>query len=346
MILTLSVSVAFAAEGTELTQSSQDASAAQTLNAATDAGTTAEASTQTDTDTQADTTPTGVIKKGSYYYYVNPKNGVLRKKKGFVTWNNNKYYIKKGGKIVTGKTFKVGKKQYRAHKDGRIATGVYKWGKKYSYSDPKTGRWLKKTKFVKWNGNKYRNQKNGTIIVKKPFVVKNVPYEADAKGVVRKLPVDNPTNSKVLKVAQKQVGKMTGVTYWKWYFKSRFIDTDRTPWCATFVAWCYNKAGYYDKIAGVKKFGNLGYVPSYSRYASKHNKWVKTASAKPGDIIIFGHNRHVGLVEKVHNGYVFTVEGNSGPTAAIGSRKPGAVTRKVYSLKDKDIKGVMRVVKN
>ena len=45
-----------------------------------------------------------IIKKGKYYYY-KYSNGKIRKKAGFVTVNGKKYYVKKGGKIRTSKTF-------------------------------------------------------------------------------------------------------------------------------------------------------------------------------------------------------------------------------------------------
>lgn len=57
----------------------------------------------------------GVLRKGKYYFYRDSK-GKIRKKAGFVTWNGNKYYVRKGGRIQTGKTFKVGKFTYRANK--------------------------------------------------------------------------------------------------------------------------------------------------------------------------------------------------------------------------------------
>ena len=125
-----------------------------------------------------------------------------------------------------------------------------------------------------------------------------------------------------------------------------FLDTDRTPWCGAFVAWVYNKAGMYNKISVAKRYGPLGYVPVYSRFADRNNKWIKREKARAGDIIVFGRNRHVGLVEGVYGRYIVTIEGNAGPTAVFGCGKPGAVVRKIYKLNDKDIKGVIRVFKH
>jgi hypothetical protein len=131
-----------------------------------------------------------------------------------------------------------------------------------------------------------------------------------------------------------------------WYYKTRFRDTDRTPWCGAFVAWVYNKAGLYKKISVAKRYGPLGYVPSYSRFADKYKKWINKKNARPGDIIVFGRNMQVGLVEGVYGNYIVTIEGNAGPTAAIGCGKPGAVVRKIYKLNSGKIKGVICVLKH
>lgn len=281
-----------------------------------------------------------IIKKGKYYYY-KYSNGNIRKKAGFVTVDGKKYYIRKGGKIRTSKTFKVKKKYYRANKDGVIKTGVYKW-KGYLYYSSASGVLRKKEGFVTWNGNRYFVKKGGKIVTNAGFAVKNIPYAADKAGVIKVLPVPGGDGSPVIDVAKAQVGIMTGKTYWVWYYKTKFKNTDRTPWCGAFVAWCYNAAGMYDKVTVAKKFGPLGYVPSYSRYADKNGKWVKKSEAKGGDIIIFGRNMHVGLVEGVVGDYIITIEGNAGPTAAIGSGKPGAVVRNAYRIDYKKIKGIIR----
>ena len=281
-----------------------------------------------------------IIKKGKYYYYKNA-NGKIRKKAGFVTDLGKKYYVRKGGKIRTSKAFKVKKKYYHANKYGVILTGVHKWKGKLYYSNS-AGQLKKTAGFVTWNGNRYYVQKGGVIIVNDAFAVKNVPYDADAAGHVTTLQIPDGDGSPVIDVAKQQVGIMTGKTYWVWYYKTKFKDTDRTPWCGAFVAWCYNEAGMYDKISVAKKYGPLGYVPTYSSYANKYKKWVDRETAQGGDIIVFGKNMHVGLVEGSYGNYIFTIEGNAGPTAAWGCGKPGAVVRKVYRKNSGKIKGVIR----
>ena len=282
----------------------------------------------------------GIHKWGNAYYYSDIKTGQVKLSSGFIKYNGRLYYAQKGGTIATGKTFTVGKKQYRAYANGKICVGAYRWGRKCYFSDPKTGEWIKKEQFIWWKGNRYYIQPDFTLAANKAFIIKHrLPFYADNYCRVTKISTDNPTGNKALAVAQKQVGTMTGRVYWRWFYGTRFIDTDRTPWCGAFVGWCYKKAGMFYKISAA---GNIGYVPRYTSFANRRGKWINPAKAKGGDIIVFGRDRHVGIVESVHRGNIITIEGNSGPTAAYGSRKPGAVTRKAYKLSDPDIKGVIR----
>lgn len=109
---------------------------------------------------------------------------------------------------------------------------------------------------------------------------------------------------------------MGGQPYWSWYgFNSR------VEWCACFVSWCANECGYID--AGVvPKFAGCG---TGVQWFKDRGQWSdNTIEPSPGMIIFFdwdnkgssgpqdGLSDHVGIVEKVENGVVYTVEGNSG----------------------------------
>ena len=92
-------------------------------------------------------------------------------------------------------------------------------------------------------------------------------------------------------------------------------------WCACFVSWCANECGYID--AGViPKFAGCVWGVEWFR---DRGLWQDNSyEPRPGDIIFFdwdnkgssgpqdGESDHVGIVEKVENGTVYTVEGNSG----------------------------------
>lgn len=112
----------------------------------------------------------------------------------------------------------------------------------------------------------------------------------------------------IVQIALSQVGNVGGQPYWSWYgFNAR------VEWCATFVSWVANQVGYID--AGViPKFAG---VQTGIDWFKLMGQWKdKGFTPKPGDIIFFdwendGKPNHVGIVEKVENGKVYTVEGNS-----------------------------------
>ncbi len=96
--------------------------------------------------------------------------------------------------------------------------------------------------------------------------------------------------------------------------------SSRMEWCACFVSWCANECGYIES----------GIIPNFSGCVTGSNwfidrgQWMDgSGTPNPGDIIFFdwddpdtngqdGSADHVGIVEKVEGGYVYTIEGNSG----------------------------------
>jgi hypothetical protein len=123
-------------------------------------------------------------------------------------------------------------------------------------------------------------------------------------------------DGEIVTVALSQIGNVGGELYWSWYgFNSR------VEWCACFVSWCANECGYID--AGViPKFAGCVWGVEWFR---NRGLWQDNSyEPRPGDIIFFdwdnkgssgpqdGESDHVGIVEKVENGTVYTVEGNSG----------------------------------
>ena len=120
-------------------------------------------------------------------------------------------------------------------------------------------------------------------------------------------------DGEIVTVALSQLGNVGGQPYWSWYgFGSR------VEWCACFVSWCANECGYID--AGViPKFAGCG---TGVQWFKDRGLWQdRNYEPRPGDIIFFDWNDeygqdgsadHVGIVEKVEGGVVYTVEGNSG----------------------------------
>ncbi len=111
---------------------------------------------------------------------------------------------------------------------------------------------------------------------------------------------------KIVNIALAQVGSIDGEPYWRWYGFN-----ERHKWCAIFVSWVFHEAGYGERLP---KFARVGTGIDYFKAIGK---W-KDASYIPssGDVIFFdweqdGKRNHVGIVVKVENNKIYTVEGNS-----------------------------------
>ena len=123
-------------------------------------------------------------------------------------------------------------------------------------------------------------------------------------------------DDQIVQVALTQVGNVGGEPYWSWYgFGSR------VEWCACFVSWCADQCGYIDTGVIPKFAGCVNGV----QWFRDRGQWADNAiEPAPGMIIFFdwdnkgssgpqdGQADHVGIVQKVENGIVYTVEGNSG----------------------------------
>lgn len=116
----------------------------------------------------------------------------------------------------------------------------------------------------------------------------------------------------IVTVALSQVGNVGGEPYWSWYgFGSR------VEWCACFVSWCANECGYIDS----------GIIPKYAGcsvgmdWFKSRGQWADGDDEPVAGMIIFfdwdgddgqdGNPDHTGIVEKVENGIVYTIEGNT-----------------------------------
>ena len=128
----------------------------------------------------------------------------------------------------------------------------------------------------------------------------------------------------IVSVALSQVGNVGGEPYWSWYGFDSHVE-----WCACFVSWCANECGYID----------TGVIPKYAgcvngvQWFKDRGQWLdNSAEPAPGMIIFFdwddengqdGLSDHTGIVEKVENGRVYTIEGNSGDSVRQNSYPVG-----------------------
>ena len=113
----------------------------------------------------------------------------------------------------------------------------------------------------------------------------------------------------IVDVALTQVGNVGGEPYWSWYGFTNHVE-----WCACFVSWCADQCGYLDSGAYPKFSGCVFGM----QWFQQRSLWLDgSAEPVPGMLIFFdwatqdGVPDHVGIVEKVENGIVYTVEGNS-----------------------------------
>lgn len=130
-------------------------------------------------------------------------------------------------------------------------------------------------------------------------------YSSIWSSVIFGTPLGSPN---MVQIALSQVGNVGGEPYWAWYG-----FTERVEWCAIFVSWVASETGYLES----------GVIPKFSVVSNGVN-WFKAVGQwqdnkyvpREGDIIFFdwendGGINHVGIVEKVENNEVYTIEGNS-----------------------------------
>jgi hypothetical protein len=166
--------------------------------------------------------------------------------------------------------------------------------------------------------------------------------------------------TKVLEIAKAEVGYLEKRSNSKLYSKTDNAgsanynkyarDMDNTPnffngpkngydWCAIFVCWCFVQA------FGAERAMKLLFLPERSAGASctylasrfKAQGRLFAADPKPGDLILYTRDGgskfyHVGIVTKVTDTKIYTIEGNtSGGSAVIANG--GGVFEKEYNKK-------------
>lgn len=128
------------------------------------------------------------------------------------------------------------------------------------------------------------------------------------------------SDNDLVNIALSQVGTESGEEYCKWYGFDHEVG-----WCAIFVSWCGTEAGLVKKGLMPK----FAWVPTGVYWFQSRGQWhPNDYTPKPGDIVFFdwydydldedgeeigqdGQADHVGIVEKVEGGRVYTVEGNT-----------------------------------
>ncbi|MBC7645020.1 MAG: DUF2272 domain-containing protein [Thermoleophilia bacterium] len=98
------------------------------------------------------------------------------------------------------------------------------------------------------------------------------------------------------------------------------------PWCADFTSWVMKQAG----VPIGKDGKGDDYTPTIQTQAKADGRWKPNSfTPKPGDMLEFdwegdGKVDHIGIVEKVEGGKIFTIEGNSSDQVRRNSYAAGS----------------------
>ena len=164
---------------------------------------------------------------------------------------------------------------------------------------------------------------------------------------------------KVIKIAKEEVGylekksnkdldsktanagRANYTKYGKW------IGMNGDYWCASFVSWCFCTAYGYD-------IGKKLLCGAYSaacevirkNFINKKQYHTFLTGAKPGDVIFFKGSRHsganhIGIIYKVADGKVYTIEGNTSGASGVVDNG-GGVAKKSYKTSDIHVLGYGR----
>lgn len=98
------------------------------------------------------------------------------------------------------------------------------------------------------------------------------------------------------------------------------INCATTPWCASWAMTMLKNHGVLD----TSSCSNVNYCPTIKSWSQGQGTWRGQGSGytpQPGDAILFdwdgnGTAQHIGIVQKVENGKVYTIEGNSSDSVA------------------------------
>lgn len=160
---------------------------------------------------------------------------------------------------------------------------------------------------------------------------------------------------KLLEVAQGEIGYLekknesyldslsrnAGDQNFTKYARDLFPSLQGQPWCDMFVDWCFMKAFGAEKAKEL--LGELNaYTPGSAAAFQRRKQFF--ATPQRGDQIFFqGSTRinHTGLVYKVTNGRVYTIEGNTSTGAEV-IPNGGGVYCKSYDLSNPRIAGYGR----
>lgn len=151
------------------------------------------------------------------------------------------------------------------------------------------------------------------------------------------LPDEKTIRFEFLKTLASQDGSRgrvnnTGDYYAVWYKGVKKLNGDgwdgSTPWCACYVSWALvNTSGVNDPPIEAN-------VETLRNAIAGANKLQSTTKPTPGDLVFFNFDEdaqsdHVGVVLLIHEGYFYTIEGNTAGKVAVRKYSANYDTREV-----------------
>ncbi len=103
------------------------------------------------------------------------------------------------------------------------------------------------------------------------------------------------------------------------------LPPNAKAWCGIFALWCYRQAGLTDK----KWVDRLGFAEGYLPHVF--------GIPEPGDLAYYERGQHYAIVERVADGYVYTIDGNAKTAPLEGvetRRRPITEAKGYYSIRN------------
>lgn len=127
---------------------------------------------------------------------------------------------------------------------------------------------------------------------------------------------------------------------------SGFYNTPKQSfaWCAVFTDWCFVQAYGVEEAKNRTYHSIYGAGVDYAANSYRNNGQFYTSSPKVGDQIFFGtagSETHTGIVYRVTDTTVYTIEGNTSPQSGVASNG-GGVYKKEYAINNSNIVGYGR----
>ena len=133
---------------------------------------------------------------------------------------------------------------------------------------------------------------------------------------------------KLISIAEKEIGNSeSNKGYLK--YNNYFHASPSDAWCAMFVSWCANEAGFIE--SGI--IPKYSYCPNGVDWFESRNQFHKEGTGympQPGDLVFFGSSgeRHTGIVVSADTNYIHTIEGNT--SNMVAKRDHARTTTDIY----------------